>query len=510
MSWRSLGRFARSVTLTAGAMLGVICIVWTASMAISGVKPLVFQSGSMSPAIETGDLAFARAVPADELEVGDIVSVIDDSDTRVTHRIVTVTPQGDQVRLQLQGDANNSPDAHAYTVAEADKVVGHIPGAGYLLTAAASPMAMTFGGLLLAACLVLGFVGRSDGGRGQRPQTFDQGLDLERRDSRLTTGTAVGMAFVVGIGGGVVPIAPTLAYYSDTPKVSSPVNGVDSAPWFTCEQVNSSAAYGTQPYLHYSFDEDSGPAQSGPNDPYFADSAGGNGGIYYQGQQNSGVTPPTGFSVGCARDADSNSVSMPHYGVNRAYARYVRSRNDQNDDNGPAGARWNTFSVNIWFKSNVTAGNDVAGVVTAFSNAGSYGEQITDRVIYLDQFGAVTFMVESNGTNRYRYTTDGYDYSDNSWHMATATLGSAGMCLYVDGELVGTCNAGVTTAMQTEENMWWRFGFCNLPGGFRNMVNDNHGHDQFRGYLDEAAIWTRQLSADEVSDMYRAALPIQA
>ena len=40
------------------AMLGVLCLVWAAGVvAPFGVKPLVLTSGSMQPAIATGDLA---------------------------------------------------------------------------------------------------------------------------------------------------------------------------------------------------------------------------------------------------------------------------------------------------------------------------------------------------------------------------------------------------------------------------------------------------------------------
>ena len=56
-----------------------------------GVRPMVFRSGSMAPAIDTGALAFAHETAADELAVGDIVSVTTSTGSRDTHRITRVT-----------------------------------------------------------------------------------------------------------------------------------------------------------------------------------------------------------------------------------------------------------------------------------------------------------------------------------------------------------------------------------------------------------------------------------
>ena len=89
MTIRGIGRGAREVFLTFGALLGVLCIAATVAGAAFGVKPLVFRSGSMSPAINTGDLAVSRTVDARELKADDIVSVINSKGNRVNHRSST-------------------------------------------------------------------------------------------------------------------------------------------------------------------------------------------------------------------------------------------------------------------------------------------------------------------------------------------------------------------------------------------------------------------------------------
>ena len=104
-------RRVREILLTVGAVLGAVCLLLGVVAVTAGVHLLVFRSGSMSPTIDTGDLALTRTVDATELRVDDVVSVIDSSGNRVTHRLVNVAEQGDQRQLTLRGDANEQSDA---------------------------------------------------------------------------------------------------------------------------------------------------------------------------------------------------------------------------------------------------------------------------------------------------------------------------------------------------------------------------------------------------------------
>ena len=79
---------AVETVLTLGAVLGVLCVTWAVCAIAFGLTPLVLVSGSMSPAIEVGDLAVARAVPAERVVEGDVVSVRSPEGVRVTHRVV--------------------------------------------------------------------------------------------------------------------------------------------------------------------------------------------------------------------------------------------------------------------------------------------------------------------------------------------------------------------------------------------------------------------------------------
>ncbi len=77
----------------------------------------VFRSGSMSPEITTGSLASARTVPATDLSVGDIVSVVNGQGTRITHRVYQLDQQaGNSFTVTRKGDANAKPDVEPYFV----------------------------------------------------------------------------------------------------------------------------------------------------------------------------------------------------------------------------------------------------------------------------------------------------------------------------------------------------------------------------------------------------------
>lgn len=153
-------RLSREVFLTVGAALGLICIVATISSVAFDVKPLVFGSGSMSPAIATGDLAVSRTVDASSLERGDIVSVINAGGTRVTHRVVEIAGQGESRQLTLKGDDNQQADAETYTVTRVERVMFDIPKAGYVVESVTGPVGLVLLGGYLVGMLALLVRGR--------------------------------------------------------------------------------------------------------------------------------------------------------------------------------------------------------------------------------------------------------------------------------------------------------------------------------------------------------------
>ena len=150
-------------------MIAVVVVVIAAATRLSskdqytafGHPILVVLSGSMSPAIKTGDLIFEDGLTgaqAEHLRAGQIVTFADPpcSQTTVTHRIVKVVHQGGGVLYRTKGDSNQSADPTLRPASAAiGRYVGKVPRGGYFLTNLHRPLVLA---LLLAAPL-LWFVG---------------------------------------------------------------------------------------------------------------------------------------------------------------------------------------------------------------------------------------------------------------------------------------------------------------------------------------------------------------
>lgn len=111
-------------------------------------------SGSMEPAIHTGDLAILGPLATSDIQVGDIIAY-HNGNVEVCHR-VTAVEGGDQVRFITKGDANRSPDGTPVTP---DKVNGKlafsIPFAGYFIYFMKTPLGL-FLTILLPILFLIG------------------------------------------------------------------------------------------------------------------------------------------------------------------------------------------------------------------------------------------------------------------------------------------------------------------------------------------------------------------
>ncbi|TIC85511.1 signal peptidase I [Nocardioides sp. GY 10127] len=142
--------------LTAGAVVGTVCLVLLLAGLVLDVRVLLFRSGSMAPAIPAGSLALAHQVDAADLGVGDVVSVPTATGSRVTHRLVAVQETGDGAGvLTLRGDANPADDPTTYTVATADRVVAHVPWVGYAVSWLSGPYGLLLLGAYAAVLLTI-------------------------------------------------------------------------------------------------------------------------------------------------------------------------------------------------------------------------------------------------------------------------------------------------------------------------------------------------------------------
>jgi signal peptidase len=101
-----------------------------------GDRSFTMRSGSMTPAIEAGDVVVTEPLPPLSVEVGDVVTFRDPegSGRLYSHRVQSIRPAGNDVRFVTRGDANTATERWSVP---ADGTVGRvlyrIPKIGYAL-----------------------------------------------------------------------------------------------------------------------------------------------------------------------------------------------------------------------------------------------------------------------------------------------------------------------------------------------------------------------------------------
>lgn len=145
-------RTAAGLRIGFGVLLGVVALLALLPplAAVGGYETVTVTSGSMSPSYPAGSLLVLEHVPADQLAVGDIVSIRrPELDAIITHRIVGIerTPLG--LRLQTRGDTAPAADP-GWTDAEAleGRVVTGVRALGGLRGWVLSPLGLLAIGLL--------------------------------------------------------------------------------------------------------------------------------------------------------------------------------------------------------------------------------------------------------------------------------------------------------------------------------------------------------------------------
>jgi signal peptidase len=91
----------------------VLALLLSAALPIAfGDRSMVVRSGSMTPAIRTGDVVVVAPISPDQAQVGDIVTFQDPdgSGRLLVHRVRAVVRQGHQYSFTTQGDANTTQE----------------------------------------------------------------------------------------------------------------------------------------------------------------------------------------------------------------------------------------------------------------------------------------------------------------------------------------------------------------------------------------------------------------
>lgn len=133
-----MSRRLRAVGLLLGwALLSFVATVGVTILGAitTGHPVLTVRSGSMEPAIGTGDVVIGNRVRAEELRIGDVVTFRDPArpEVLITHRVRGIRAMDQQLQVETRGDANTGSEQW---VVGRDGIVGRVvvrlPGLGYV------------------------------------------------------------------------------------------------------------------------------------------------------------------------------------------------------------------------------------------------------------------------------------------------------------------------------------------------------------------------------------------
>lgn len=148
--------FDHAALVAVGA--AILLLATLATTLVMGFRPLIVRSGSMEPAIHTGDVVLSRVMAPQAIEVGDVVTFRDPTrdDALITHRVIGMEREGGSFAFVTRGDANTGIER--WTVPDEGTVgmVGlRIPRLGYVASWLGIPAVRL--GVLLSAAVLLTF-----------------------------------------------------------------------------------------------------------------------------------------------------------------------------------------------------------------------------------------------------------------------------------------------------------------------------------------------------------------
>jgi signal peptidase len=133
---RSLHGVRPALGVAGAVLLGFAAVIVAAITlpALAGYQVLTVLSGSMEPALETGDVIVESKVSPDELKLGDVVTFREPGGPRlITHRVREVRIFGGAAHVTTRGDANTGVERWSIPL---DGTVGRVeyrvPKVGYV------------------------------------------------------------------------------------------------------------------------------------------------------------------------------------------------------------------------------------------------------------------------------------------------------------------------------------------------------------------------------------------
>jgi signal peptidase I len=101
---------------------------------VAGYQTFTILSGSMEPAIGTGDLVLDERISAADARVGDVITFPEPGTRRlITHRLVHKRVASGLARMRTKGDANDAPERWSIPAdGQIGRVAFSVPKGGYV------------------------------------------------------------------------------------------------------------------------------------------------------------------------------------------------------------------------------------------------------------------------------------------------------------------------------------------------------------------------------------------
>lgn len=120
-------------------VLTVLFVLLTVGIKLFGINMYTVLSGSMEPEYPVGSLIYVKETPADQLQVGDVITFKLTGEVTATHRIIEILDD-DGVSFRTKGDANEDPDNSPVKSNEViGKVVFKVDKGGYFVNYIQNP-----------------------------------------------------------------------------------------------------------------------------------------------------------------------------------------------------------------------------------------------------------------------------------------------------------------------------------------------------------------------------------
>lgn len=151
------------------------------------------------------------------------------------------------------------------------------------------------------------------------------------------------------------------------------------------------------------------------------------------------------------------------------------------------------FSIVVWFKNTTIVNTEVQTIVAKWDEGGTADKQyhVAIKGSATDEF-AIRGRVSANGTDDVTVVSTATNYLDDTWYHVAIVGNDTDLRIYIDGTLDSSATTAHTTGI-VDGDADFQIGAQGLPTATSF---------EFNGLIDEVGVFSRELTATEVSNIY--------